>query len=92
MDELDAGFLQILAKIKQRDPAIYNSSNRLFDAGSGSDNTSEPSDGADQGQPLGMSQTDRKSKPKFLRQVLAEQVGIVYVRLYVPVWNGKNRV
>lgn len=76
MDELDADFLQTLAKIKQRDPAIYDSSTRLFDVDGENDNSSESSDGADEEQLLGTSQSDRKSKPKFLRQVLAEQVSV----------------
>lgn len=73
VSEMDAEFLQTLAKIKQRDPAIYDRSHRLFDA----NETSVPSDGSadleDDGQLPVTSETDRKPKPKFLRQVLAEQ-------------------
>lgn len=78
VSELDAEFLQALALIKQKDPTIYNSNQFLFNPGNDGEDAPDPaSEDTDHNirkqQPSDPSGPDRKSKPKFLRQVLAEQ-------------------
>lgn len=75
-EDLDKGFLAAFAKIKQRDASIYDADAKLFDEHT----TSSSDEGAESGsdsdadakpEPAGR----RKDNPKYLRQVLAEQVG-----------------
>jgi hypothetical protein len=81
VSELDAEFLQALALIKQKDPTIYNSNQFLFNPGNDGEDAPDPaSEDTDHNirkqQPSDPSGPDRKSKPKFLRQVLAEQASV----------------
>ena len=75
-EQLDEGFLKAFARIKQQDASIYSADARLFDgaslSGSGSDeDDSSKADAVAASTAAG----HRKEHPKFLRQVLAEQVG-----------------
>lgn len=67
-EHLDKDFLAVFAKIKQRDESIYDAGNRLFEE-SGSEAEEEEEDKG--------SGKRRKDDPKFLRQVLAEQVQLI---------------
>ena len=73
--ELDKGFLAAFAKIKQRDASIYDPNQRLFDEGCMSEGASEEDDG---GSSKAARTSREKQDPKFLRQVLAEQVCCIY--------------
>lgn len=74
--QLDEGFLKAFARIKQRDASIYNADARLFDGGSPSGSGSDDDDSS-KGDAVAASKAAGRQKehPKFLRQVLAEQVG-----------------
>lgn len=76
-EQLDEGFLKAFARIKQRDASIYDADARLFDgaspSGSGSDSDEDAvSKGDAVAAPAAAGR--QKQHPKFLRQVLAEQV------------------
>lgn len=72
-EELDADFLQQFAKIKQRDPAIYDSSHRLFDVDS-SANSSGNENGEGSSDSASEHLAGKGREPKYLREVMAEQV------------------
>lgn len=73
-EELDEGFLEAFAKIKQRDASIYDADARLFHESTASSNEGGES-ASDSGEDAGAAPAGRReNNPKYLRQVLAEQV------------------
>jgi hypothetical protein len=74
-EQLDEGFLKAFARIKQRDASIYDTDARLFDGASSSGSGSDEDD-SNNGDAVAASTAPGRQKehPKFLRQVLAEQV------------------
>jgi hypothetical protein len=75
-EQLDEGFLKAFARIKQRDASIYDADARLFDGASPSGSGSDEDDSSKADAVAASASAGRqKEHPKFLRQVLAEQVG-----------------
>lgn len=73
-EELDEGFLEAFAKIKQRDASIYDANAKLFHDIASTSSEEDASAGSDSESDGGHKPRSRqKSTPKYLRQVLAEQ-------------------